>query len=51
MNMFEWILIFILLISVFVLFYFYTRLKGQVESRATVLFNEWKEHHLTLSTA
>jgi predicted Holliday junction resolvase-like endonuclease len=43
MNMFEWILIFILLVSVFVLFYFYTRLKGQVESRATVLFNEWKE--------
>jgi predicted Holliday junction resolvase-like endonuclease len=41
--MFEWVIIFILLVSVFILFYFYARLRGQVESRATELFYEWKE--------
>jgi len=41
--MFEWILIFILLAAVLILFYCYSRLKGQVEGKANQLLNEWKE--------
>lgn len=40
--MFEWILIFLLLIILVVMFIKYSRLKGIVESRAMELFNLWK---------
>jgi len=40
--MFEWILIFLLLIILIVLFIKYSGLKGAVESRAMELFNVWK---------
>ena len=40
--MFEWILIFLLLIILIALFINYSRLKGAVESRAMELFNVWK---------
>lgn len=41
--MFEWLLIFLLLIILIALFIEYSRLKGAVESRAMELFNSWKE--------
>jgi len=39
----EWLLIFIFLILIIILFHRYSKLKGQVESKATQLFNEWRE--------
>jgi predicted Holliday junction resolvase-like endonuclease len=41
--MLEWLLVFLLLVAVLALFYQYSKLRGQVESRATQLFNEWRE--------
>jgi predicted metal-binding membrane protein len=39
----EWLLVFLLLVIVLALSYQYSKLKGQVESRAAQLFSEWRE--------
>lgn len=44
--MFEWMLIFILLLVVIVLFTRYSRLKGEVERRAREIFEKWRDTEL-----
>lgn len=46
--MFEWLLVFILLLIVILLFIKYSKLKGEVEQRARRIFEKWRTEELNV---